>query len=120
MVETELDYSTIQAKSYLAENTRPFFWVGLLCAAYGYIPYALYEVPVLLNLGLWMASISLGVRAFSAPLISSLQIVRQVWSGSLPVYELVKRLTLLFALLACSLGGTILLGKCFSRLAGLG
>lgn len=119
MVETELNDSTMLARAYLAENTRPFFWVGLLCAAYGYIPHALYDAPILLNLGLWMAAISLGVRAFSVPLISSLQILRQVWTGGLPMYDLVKRLSLITALAVASLGGTLLLGKLFSRLAGL-
>lgn len=119
MTETDFDFSTVLAKAYLAENTRPFFWVGLLCAAYGYIPHALYEVPILLNLGLWMAVVSLGMRVFSTPLISSLQILRQVWTGGLPMHDLVKRLSLLTVLVACSLGGTLLLGKVLSVSAGL-
>ena len=119
MVETEFNQSTMLAKACLAENTRPFFWVGLLCAGYGYIPHALYDVPILLNLGLWMMALSLGVRAFAVPLISSRRLLLQVWTGGLPMVELVKRLALFTGLVAGSLGGTVLLGNLFSGLAGL-
>lgn len=93
--------------------------MGLLCAAYGYIPHAFYGVSVLLQLGLWMALVSLGVRAFSVPLVSTVQMLRQVWAGKLPMFDLLKRLSLLTVLVACSVGGTVLLGRLFSRLAGL-
>jgi hypothetical protein len=119
MVETEFSHSAMVAKAYLAENSRPFFWIGLLCAIYGYLPYALYNVPVLLYLGLWMAAISVGVRAFSMPLISSVQIVQQVWTGGLSMFEFIKRLALFAVLAGASIGGTALLGYGFSQLAGL-
>ena len=119
MVETEFSHSTMLAKACLAENSRPFFLIGLLCAAYGYIPYALYNVPVLLYLGLWMAAISVVVRAFSMPLISSVQIGQQVWTGGLPLFELIKRLALFVVMVGASIGGTALLGYGLSQLAGL-
>ena len=118
MVETEFDYGMMQSKAYLLDNTRPFFWVGLFVAAYGYIPHTLYDVPVLFYLGLGMTAFSLGVRTFSAPLISNMQFIRQVWTGGRPLTDLIKRLTLIAALIAASIGGTGLLGYLFYQIAG--
>ena len=119
MVETEDSFSTIQARACLAENIRPFFWVGILCATYGYIPYVWYGAPILLYLGLWMVVISLGVRVFSAPIIASLRVMRQVWTGGLPLFVLARKLSLVAVLASASLGGTALLGKVLAGLAGL-
>jgi hypothetical protein len=119
MVKAEFDYSMMQPKAYLLESTRPFFWIGLICAAYGYIPHALYDMPILYYLGVGMTAISLGIRTFSAPLISTLKIIRQVWTGGRPLSDLIKRLTLLVALIAASIGGTGLLGYLFYQIADL-
>jgi hypothetical protein len=119
MIKTEFDYGMMQSKAYLFENTRPFFWIGLICAAYGYIPHALYDVPILFYLGVGMTAISLGVRTFSAPLISTLKMISQVWTGGRPLIDLIKRLTLLAALIAASIGGTGLLGYLFYQIADL-
>ena len=112
--------STMQARAYIAENSRPFFWTGLFCAAYGFIPHTLYDAPFLLYFGLWMTAASLGARAFAAPLIHSAQTLRQVWTGGLPMAELARRLSLFAVLAAATLGGTLLLGRLFIYLAGLG
>lgn len=112
--------STLQAKAYLAENSRPFFWTGVFCTAYGYIPYALYHVPFLLYFGLWMTAASIGVRVFAAPLISFAQSMAQVWSGGLPMHKLVKRVSLGVVIITASLAGTRLLGHVLLEMAGLG
>lgn len=113
-------FSTIHAKACLAENSRPFFWTGLVCAVYGYLPHALYDAPFLMYFGVCMTAASIGVRVFSAPLVSSAQVMAQVWNGGLPLHGLVKRLSLGIVLIAASLGGTTLLGHALLELAGLG
>lgn len=118
MVKTEFDYGMVTSKAYLLEITRPFFWVGLFCAAYGYIPYSLYDVPALFYQGVGMMAISLGIRMFATPLISTQKLIRQVWTGTRPLKDLFNRLTLLAVLIAASMGGTGLLGYLFYQLAG--
>jgi len=117
MFITKTDFGALQMRSALAENSRPFIWVGLLCAAYGYIPYALYDVPVLLYLGLGMAAASVGLRAFAGPLIAVLRIFERVRAGRLPWSGLARQALLLVALISASLGGTALLAQLFYRLA---
>jgi hypothetical protein len=118
MVITRANDSTLQLKAALAENSRPFLWVGILCAAYGYIPHALYDVPVLFYLGVGMTALSLGLRALAGPLIAALRAVERVRSGELAWSGLARQLLLLAVLVAASLGGTALLGHLFSQLAG--
>jgi len=117
MVITRTNFSRLQLRTTLAEHCRPFFWVGLLCATYGYIPYVMYDVPVLYYLGLCMMVASLGLRACAGPLIAALTSIEQVRTGGLPWRVLLKRIALLLALITASVGGTALLVQCFSRLA---
>lgn len=117
MLITRSNYGALQSKAALAEHSRPFLWVGLFCAAYGYIPHALYGVPILSYLGLVMTASSLVVRAFAGPLIAALRALEQVRTGRLRLTGLVKRLLLLALLVAASLGGTVMLGQVFYQLA---
>ena len=117
MVITRSNYGTLQLKAAIAENSRPFLWVGMLCAAYGYIPHVLYGVPVLFYLGLAMTATSLVVRAFAGPLIAALRVFAQVRAGRLSMLGLVRQFLLLVVLLVTSLGGTALLGHLFYQLA---
>jgi len=117
MVITRTNFGRLQLRAALAANCRPFFWVGLLCAVYGYIPHVMYGVPVLFYLGLGMMAASLGLRAFAGPLIAALTSIEQVRTGGLPWSILVKRIALLLALITASVGGTALFVQCFSRLA---
>ena len=117
MLITRSNYGTLQAKAALAEHSRPFLWVGLFCAAYGYIPHALYGVSILFYLGLAMTATSLTARAFAGPLIAALRSIEQVRAGNLPFVGLVKRLLLVVVLVTASLAGTAVLGYLFYQLA---
>ena len=117
MIITRSNYSTLHWKASIVEHSRPFLWVGLLCSVYGYIPHALYGVPILFYLGLAMTATTLVVRVFAGPLIAVLRAVEQLRAGSLPLLGLVRQLLLLVVLIAASLGGTVLLGHLLYQLA---